>query len=190
MHFLRREGRLFIRIFPHKPVSAKPLEVRMGKGKGEPEYWVRRREARHGDVRDQRRRRADRQAGPGPRRPQDAGPDAGSSPAGTRWPKSTRSELSTSSCRAEASNEDQRDRDKRRRRPRRRAGRAAEAPVRPAQPGGHREAGRPEPARQDPQGHRPDQDGHPSAEIEEGGEANGRSSRPRRARTASGDNDA
>src|SRR6188768_3932064 len=32
-------GRVFIRIFPHKPVSAKPLEVRMGSGKGEPEYW-------------------------------------------------------------------------------------------------------------------------------------------------------
>ncbi|MCC6241076.1 MAG: 50S ribosomal protein L16 [Phycisphaerales bacterium] len=39
-HYLRREGRLFIRIFPHKPVSAKPLETRMGKGKGEPEFWV------------------------------------------------------------------------------------------------------------------------------------------------------
>ena len=39
MHFLRREGRVFIRIFPHKPVSGKPLETRMGKGKGEPEYW-------------------------------------------------------------------------------------------------------------------------------------------------------
>src|SRR5437870_8645436 len=39
-HFLQREGRLFIRIFPHKPVSGKPLETRMGKGKGEPEYWV------------------------------------------------------------------------------------------------------------------------------------------------------
>jgi len=38
-HFMRREGRLFIRISPHKPVSAKPLEVRMGSGKGEPEYW-------------------------------------------------------------------------------------------------------------------------------------------------------
>src|SRR4030095_11903210 len=35
-HFLRREGRLFIRIFPHKPISSKPLEVRMGSGKGEP----------------------------------------------------------------------------------------------------------------------------------------------------------
>jgi large subunit ribosomal protein L16 len=39
-HFLRREGRLFIRIFPHKPISAKPLEVRMGSGKGEPEFWA------------------------------------------------------------------------------------------------------------------------------------------------------
>src|SRR5689334_10562768 len=39
-HFLHREGRLFIRIFPHKPVSSKPLETRMGKGKGEPEFWV------------------------------------------------------------------------------------------------------------------------------------------------------
>ena len=40
MHFLRREGRVFIRIFPHKPVSGKPLETRMGKGKGEPNHWV------------------------------------------------------------------------------------------------------------------------------------------------------
>ncbi len=39
-HYLRREGRVFIRVFPHKPVSAKPLETRMGKGKGEPEYYV------------------------------------------------------------------------------------------------------------------------------------------------------
>jgi large subunit ribosomal protein L16 len=39
-HFMRREGRVFIRIFPHKPISAKPLEVRMGSGKGEPEYWA------------------------------------------------------------------------------------------------------------------------------------------------------
>ena len=38
-HSLHRGGRVFIRIFPHKPVSAKPLEVRMGSGKGEPEYW-------------------------------------------------------------------------------------------------------------------------------------------------------
>lgn len=39
-HFLHREGKVFIRIFPHKPVSAKPLETRMGKGKGEPSFWV------------------------------------------------------------------------------------------------------------------------------------------------------
>lgn len=39
-HYLRREGRLYIRIFPHKPISAKPLEVRMGSGKGEPEFWA------------------------------------------------------------------------------------------------------------------------------------------------------
>ena len=39
-HFLRREGKVFIRVFPHKPISAKPLETRMGKGKGEPAAWV------------------------------------------------------------------------------------------------------------------------------------------------------
>ena len=39
-HFLAREGRVYIRIFPHKPVSKKPLETRMGKGKGEPEFWT------------------------------------------------------------------------------------------------------------------------------------------------------
>lgn len=39
-HYLHREGRVFIRIFPNKPISAKPLEVRMGSGKGEPEFWA------------------------------------------------------------------------------------------------------------------------------------------------------
>ena len=39
-HFLAREGRLYLRIFPDKPVSSKPLETRMGKGKGEPSHWV------------------------------------------------------------------------------------------------------------------------------------------------------
>ncbi len=39
-HFLQRQGRVFIRIFPHKPISSKPLETRMGKGKGEPDYWA------------------------------------------------------------------------------------------------------------------------------------------------------
>ena len=39
-HYLHREGRVYVRVFPHKPVSGKPLETRMGKGKGEPEFWV------------------------------------------------------------------------------------------------------------------------------------------------------
>jgi large subunit ribosomal protein L16 len=39
-HFLRREGKLWVRVFPDKPISAKPLETRMGKGKGEPDYWA------------------------------------------------------------------------------------------------------------------------------------------------------
>ncbi len=38
--YLRNEGKLYVRIFPHKPVTAKPLETRMGKGKGEPKFWV------------------------------------------------------------------------------------------------------------------------------------------------------
>ncbi len=37
---VKRGGRLWIRAFPDKPISKKPLEVRMGKGKGNPEYWV------------------------------------------------------------------------------------------------------------------------------------------------------
>ncbi len=39
-HYLHREGNVFVRIFPHKPVSSKPLETRMGKGKGDPAFWV------------------------------------------------------------------------------------------------------------------------------------------------------
>ncbi len=39
-HFLHREGKLYLRVFPHKPVSSKPLETRMGKGKGETSHWV------------------------------------------------------------------------------------------------------------------------------------------------------
>src|SRR5688500_7029289 len=39
-HFLQREGRLFRRIFPHKPVSGKPLETRHGMGKSEPDDWL------------------------------------------------------------------------------------------------------------------------------------------------------
>ena len=37
---MKRKGKLWIRIFPDQPVSQKPIEVRMGKGKGNPEYWV------------------------------------------------------------------------------------------------------------------------------------------------------
>ena len=36
----KRDGKIWIRIFPDKPVSKKPLETRMGKGKGAPEFWV------------------------------------------------------------------------------------------------------------------------------------------------------
>ena len=39
-HFLHREGKVYVRIFPDKPVSSRPLETRMGKGKGEPSFWV------------------------------------------------------------------------------------------------------------------------------------------------------
>ncbi len=38
--FMKREGQVWIRIFPDKPITKKPAEVRMGKGKGAPEYWV------------------------------------------------------------------------------------------------------------------------------------------------------
>jgi large subunit ribosomal protein L16 len=38
--YMKREGKVWIRIFPDKPVTSKPAEVRMGKGKGAPEYWV------------------------------------------------------------------------------------------------------------------------------------------------------
>ncbi len=38
--YIRGEGRLYIRMFPHKSITSTPLETRMGKGKGEPEAWV------------------------------------------------------------------------------------------------------------------------------------------------------
>ena len=38
--YLRSEGRLYVRIFPHKSITSIPLETRMGKGKGEPDYWA------------------------------------------------------------------------------------------------------------------------------------------------------
>lgn len=39
-HHIKRGGRVWIRVFPDKPITKKPLEVRMGKGKGAPEAWV------------------------------------------------------------------------------------------------------------------------------------------------------
>ena len=38
--YMKREGQIWIRVFPDKPVTKKPAEVRMGKGKGNPELWV------------------------------------------------------------------------------------------------------------------------------------------------------
>ena len=38
--YIKRGGQVWIKIFPHKPVTAKPAETRMGSGKGSPEYWV------------------------------------------------------------------------------------------------------------------------------------------------------
>ena len=38
--YLRSEGKLYIRMFPHKSITSIPLETRMGKGKGEPDYWA------------------------------------------------------------------------------------------------------------------------------------------------------
>ncbi len=40
VHYLKRTGKIWIRIFPDKPVSKKPAETRMGKGKGETDHWV------------------------------------------------------------------------------------------------------------------------------------------------------
>ena len=37
---MKREGKVWIRIFPDKPITSKPAEVRMGKGKGAPDHWV------------------------------------------------------------------------------------------------------------------------------------------------------
>ncbi len=38
--FMKRQGKVWIRVFPDKPITAKPAEVRMGKGKGAPSHWV------------------------------------------------------------------------------------------------------------------------------------------------------
>lgn len=38
--YIRGEGRLYIRVFPHRSITSTPLETRMGKGKGEPDFWA------------------------------------------------------------------------------------------------------------------------------------------------------
>ncbi|HYF15263.1 MAG TPA: 50S ribosomal protein L16 [Phycisphaerales bacterium] len=40
MHFVKRQGKLFTRVFPDKPISKKPLETRMGTGKADVDYWA------------------------------------------------------------------------------------------------------------------------------------------------------
>ena len=59
---MKRAGRVWIRVFPDVPVSKKPTEVRMGKGKGAPEFWAARVQAGPDHVRDRRRHRGDRRA--------------------------------------------------------------------------------------------------------------------------------
>lgn len=39
-HFLQHEGKIYVRVFPHKPITSTPQETRMGKGKGEPQYYA------------------------------------------------------------------------------------------------------------------------------------------------------
>jgi hypothetical protein len=63
---MKRQGRVWIRIFPDVPVSKKPTEVRMGKGKGSVEYWAAQGQTRPGDVRDRRRGRGGGAGGAAP----------------------------------------------------------------------------------------------------------------------------
>ena len=71
--YVKRGGKIWIRIFPDKPISKKPAETRMGKGKGNPEEWVATREARSDSVRDGRCQRSDCARSDAPRRPQASG---------------------------------------------------------------------------------------------------------------------
>ena len=71
-HFLRRQGKIYIRVFPDKPVSKKPLETRMGKGKAESRVLGRPSQARNRSLRDLRRDRRHGEAGVCPYRSQDA----------------------------------------------------------------------------------------------------------------------
>ena len=53
--YVKRGGQIWIRVFPDVPITQKPLEVRMGSGKGNVEYWVAKVTARQGAVRDRGR---------------------------------------------------------------------------------------------------------------------------------------
>ena len=55
--FIKRGGKVWVRVFPDKPITKKPQETRMGKGKGAPEGWVARDQAGPHPVRDERRAR-------------------------------------------------------------------------------------------------------------------------------------
>jgi ribosomal protein L16 len=73
---MKRAGRVWIRVYPDVPVSKKPLEVRMGSGKGAPEYWVVRGQAGPHPVRGRRRVATDRARGAAARGRQAADQDA------------------------------------------------------------------------------------------------------------------
>ena len=72
---MKRQGRVWIRIFPDVPVTDKPAEVRMGKGKGAVEYWAARVAPGPDHVRDRRRAGRRGARSPAPRRRQAAGQD-------------------------------------------------------------------------------------------------------------------
>ena len=74
--FIKRTGRVWIRIFPDKPLTKKPQETRMGKGKGGPEGWVRRGASGTGPLRNGRRRPRPGHRGDAPGGPQASGADA------------------------------------------------------------------------------------------------------------------
>jgi ribosomal protein L16 len=71
---LKRKGKLWIRVFPHKPITKKPAEVRMGSGQGRGGILRRRDQTRRGPLRTRRRARLHRQGGFPPRRRETALP--------------------------------------------------------------------------------------------------------------------
>jgi ribosomal protein L16/L10AE len=71
--YVKRGGQIWIRVFPDVPITKKPLEVRMGNGKGNVEYWVAKVKPGQGALRDGGRRREDRARGVPPGRRQALG---------------------------------------------------------------------------------------------------------------------